>query len=257
MSDTATFVTVDGVRLETREWPGREGAAATPILLLHEGLGSVSMWRDFPASLAERTGRRVVAWSRQGYGRSDPMPGPFAPDYMHREAEKLPTLMDALGLERAHLFGHSDGGSIALIAAAHHPARIASLILEAPHVHVERITHDSIAAVKEVFAATDLAQRLGRHHADPAHSFRLWNDIWLDPRFRDWSIEALLPRIRAPALLIQGQGDEYGTLDQLDRIEAALPAARRLELASCGHSPHRDQPDAVLAAVAAFLGDFS
>jgi pimeloyl-ACP methyl ester carboxylesterase len=249
----SSFLTIGGVRLEVREWPGGAGDGDTPILLLHEGLGSVSMWRDFPARLAERTGRRVVAWSRQGYGRSDPVPRPFAPDYMHREADKLPALMDALGIARAHLLGHSDGGSIALIAAARTPERVASLILEAPHVYVEQLTCDSIAAVKEIFATTDLGARLGRHHADPTHSFGLWNDIWLDPRFRDWTIEELLPAVTAPLLIIQGLDDEYGTLDQLDRIQAALPLARRLEIARCGHSPHRDQPDAVFAAVADFL----
>lgn len=251
MTAEPAIVEVGGVRLEVADWSG-EG---TPILMLHEGLGSVSMWRDFPARLAERTGRRVVAWSRRGYGRSEPLPQKRDPDYMHREAALVPQLMDALGLGRAHFFGHSDGGSIALIAAARSSGRVASLALEAPHVFVEEITTDSISAVGEVFRTSDLGAKLGRHHLDAEHTFWRWNDIWLDPRFRDWNIEALLPDVRSPTLLIQGLDDEYGTLDQLDRIQAALPGARRLELSHCGHSPHRDQPEAVLAAVAAFLSE--
>ncbi|MEA2756938.1 MAG: hypothetical protein QOJ54_3227 [Aliidongia sp.] len=245
-------ILVGGARLEIARWPGR----SEPILLLHEGLGSVSMWRDFPERLAAATGREVIAWSRQGHGASDPIPAPRNPDYMHREAALLPSLMAALGIARAHCFGHSDGGSIALIAAAHMPERVASLILEAPHVMVEDLTVTSIAAVKATYQATDLRQKLGRHHADADHIFWRWNDIWLDPRFRAWNIEALLPAILAPALLIQGRDDEYGSFDQLDRISAVLRRTRRLELDQCGHSPHRDQPQAVLDAVAGFLADF-
>lgn len=248
MTDRA-FIVVEGIRLEAARWPGR----APAILLLHEGLGSVAMWRDFPAALAEATGHAVVAWSRQGYGASAPLPVPCAVDYMHREAALLPAVMDALGLSRAHLFGHSDGASIALIAAANQPPRIASLILEAPHVLVEPITVTSIAGAKIAYETTDLPQRLARYHDRVDEVFRRWNDIWLDPRFQSWNIEAVLKDIRAPALLIQGREDEYGTMDQLDRIAAVLPAVRRLELSPCRHSPHRDQPAAVIAAVADFL----
>jgi|HubBroStandDraft_1064217.scaffolds.fasta_scaffold00100_8 pimeloyl-ACP methyl ester carboxylesterase len=250
MSRGARLV-VDGVGLEVASWPG----AGDPILMLHEGLGSVSMWRDFPERLALATGRDVVAWSRRGYGQSDPPARPLDPDYMHAEAESLPAVMDALGIGRAHLFGHSDGASIALIAAAFRPERVASLVLEAPHVLVEQRTVDSIAAVRKVHQTTDLGIRLGRHHRDADRVFRAWSDIWLDRRFRDWNIEGLLARVTAPALLIQGLDDEYGTLDQLDRIERALPRTRRLDLARCGHSPHRDQPQAVLAAIVAFLAE--
>jgi len=211
------------------------------------------MWRDFPARLAAATGRSVIAWSRRGYGRSEPLPVPRDPDYMHKEADAVSALLDALGIERAVLFGHSDGGSIALIVAARAPERVASLILEAPHVYVEQLTVDSIAKVKTLYEVSDLGRKLGRHHADAAHVFWRWNDIWLDPRFRDWSIESLLPDVRAPALLVQGLDDEYGTMDQLDRIEAVLPRVRRLELANCGHSPHRDQEEALLTASKQFL----
>jgi|TARA_R110000782_G_scaffold79115_1_gene157317 pimeloyl-ACP methyl ester carboxylesterase len=245
----ASDLTVDGIRLETCVWEG-EGE---PLLLLHEGLGSVSMWRDFPAQLAERTGRRTIAWSRQGYGLSDLLPGPRAPDYMHREAAAALRFMDVLGIERAVLLGHSDGGSIALLAAAAAPHRVTGLILEAPHVFVEQVTIDSIAGAKTIFETSDLPRRLGRYHQDVDHVFWTWNDIWVDPAFRDWNIESCLPAVRAPALLIQGLDDEYGTLEQLDRIEAALQGTRRLELADCGHSPHRDHPKAVIGAIDTFL----
>lgn len=252
MSETSA-IRVDGALLEVRRWQGAE--QVDPILLLHEGLGSISMWRDFPARLAEATGRTVIAWSRRGYGWSDPLAGPFEPDYMHAEARLLPQVMDRLGVARAVLFGHSDGGSIALIAAALMPDRATALILEAPHVMVEAITVSSIAAIGAAYRPDDLGVKLGRHHRDPDGVFRHWNDIWLDPRFRLWNIEDFLPDIAAPALLIQGLNDEYGTLDQLDRIAAVLPRTERLELPDCGHSPHRDQRDAVIAETAAFLKD--
>jgi len=245
----SAMISVGGVQLETTTWIGQ----GTPILLLHEGLGSVSMWRDFPQRLAAATGHTVVTWSRRGHGHSDPLPSSRNPDYMHVEAGLVPAVLDALRIERAHLLGHSDGGSIALIAAARAPQRVASLILFAPHVLVEQLTYDSIFRMKDVYRQSDLGRKLARHHADADHTFWMWNDIWLDPRFRSWNIEALLPAIEAPALLIQGLDDEYGTLEQLDRIEAVLPATRRLTLERCGHSPHRDQPDAVLAAIDGFL----
>ena len=241
-------VEIAGVGLEVKALEG----TGTPILLLHEGLGSVAMWRDFPAALAAHTGKPVIAWSRTGYGQSDPLPEPRDPDYMHREADLVPQMMDALGITRAILLGHSDGGSIALIAAALHPKRITALILEAPHVFVEDVAIASIAGARDHYLASDNVERMARYHRLPDQVFWRWNDIWLDPRFRAWNIEDLLPRIAVPALLIQGLDDEYGTLEQLDRIEAALPAAARLILADCGHSPHRDQPEAVLEAVAAF-----
>jgi pimeloyl-ACP methyl ester carboxylesterase len=240
---------VDDVQLEFATWPGN----GLPILLLHEGLGSVAMWRDFPRRLALATGHPVLAWSRRGYGLSDPLAGRRGPDYMHREAVAVTRLMDALSLERAILFGHSDGASIALITAARSPDRVATLIVEAPHVFVEALSIESIARTKRLYATTKLGQSLGRYHRDPDRVFWDWNDIWLDPRFRDWSIEDLLPSIRAPALLIQGRDDEYGTMAQIDRVAAALPDVQRLELERCGHAPHRDQPDAVLRATAARL----
>lgn len=248
---SGTLIEVEGVRLEVLRWSGR----GAPIVMLHEALGSASMWRDFPERLAMRTGREVIAWSRQGYGFSDPMPGAHEPDYMHLAAARVAPLLDTLGIARAHLFGHSDGGSIALIAAAQAPARVASLVLEAPHVLVEQLTHDSIAKVSAAYPTSGLAPKLARYHRDPDDVFARWSAIWLDPRFMAWNIEDVLPQVKAPALLIQGRDDEYGTLDQLTRIERAVGETQRLELDCCGHSAHRDQPEAVLAATSAFLRD--
>ncbi|MDB5364571.1 MAG: alpha/beta hydrolase [Rhodospirillales bacterium] len=251
MSDDPFLLVVDGVRLEVARWMRAD--AATPILLLHEGLGSVAMWRDFPERLADATGRTVLAWSRQGYGNSDLRAAARDPDYMHLEAARLPALLDALGLERAHLFGHSDGATIALLAAADDRAsRLTSLTLAAPHVFVEQVTIDGIAAIRERY--DELAPRLGRYHRDAAHVFHGWSDIWLDPRFRDWNIETVLPRITAPVLLIQGVDDEYATMEQLDRIERGVGGeVHRLELEACGHSPHRERTDVVLDAVKKFV----
>jgi pimeloyl-ACP methyl ester carboxylesterase len=242
-----------GTRIEFARWSG--GERRLPILLLHEGLGSVALWKQFPGLLAAATERDVIAWSRQGHGWSDPISSARAPDYMHREAELLPALHAALGIERAHWLGHSDGGSIALIGASRFPDLAVSLILEAPHVFVEELTVASIAAIGAAYPESDMGERMKRYHADPDHIFARWNDIWLDPAFRDWNIEAQLPQVRAPALLIQGIDDEYGTMVQLDRIADVLPAVDRLELAACGHSPHRDCEAAVIEAVRVFLAD--
>ena len=222
------------------------------IVLLHEGLGSVAMWKSFPAALAERTGCCVFAYSRAGHGRSAPAALPREPDYLEREAiEVLPDVLAAAGIERPILFGHSDGGSIALAFAATYPEALSGLILEAPHVFVEDLSVESIAATRTTFPT--FRERLARYHDDVDATFRGWNDIWLDPRFRGWSIVDWLARIRVPVLAIQGRDDEYGTLAQLDAIEANIPGARRLVIDRCGHSPHRDAEAAVLAAAAAFV----
>jgi pimeloyl-ACP methyl ester carboxylesterase len=215
----------------------------------------VSAWRDFPAALASRIGSRVAAYSRLGHGASDPAPLPRPIDFLHGEADALPAVMDALGMDRPALFGHSDGGSIALIAAAAYPDRVHALVLEAPHVFVEDVSVSSIAVMKTAFDEGDLRARLARHHGPNVDiAFRGWNDVWLDPAFRGWSIEALLPRIVCPVLVIQGEDDEYGTLAQVERIaRRASGPVETLVLAACGHAPHRDQRDRVLSSVAAFL----
>jgi pimeloyl-ACP methyl ester carboxylesterase len=245
-------VIVAGHELEIQTF-GEETNRA-PIVMLHEGVGSVAMWRDFPARLADRTARRVVAYSRYGYGRSAVLRERRTVEYMHREGEVvLPELLDALGIARAVPFGHSDGGSIALLFAARFPAACEALILEAPHVFVEPLTLASIAKARERALGGDLLARLARYHDDPARTFWGWNDIWLDPAFRSWDITAVLARISAPILAIQGEDDEYGTAAQLDAIAARVPQFDALVLDACGHSPHRSDPEAVLTAAARFL----
>jgi pimeloyl-ACP methyl ester carboxylesterase len=249
------FVLVQGHRIEVEEIAGARSDAPS-LIFLHEGLGSVALWRDFPAKLAAKTGAATVVYSRYGYGKSDPIAAPHAPDYMHKEAlEALPELRQKLGLENPILIGHSDGASIALIHAGSGRWPVRALILEAPHVFVEDVTIASIEAAKDVYRSTDLRQRLARYHADPDSAFRGWNDIWLHPDFRRWNIEEVLPGVRCPVLAIQGADDEYGTLAQIDTIERGVRGRfERLVLASCKHSPHRDQEAATLAAMADFIG---
>jgi pimeloyl-ACP methyl ester carboxylesterase len=247
------FVEIDGCRLETA-WiaPARTGGPT--IVMLHEGLGSVALWKDFPQRLAERTGCGVLSYSRYGHGASTALAERRPVEYMHREGEVvLPALLGHFGIERPVLFGHSDGGSIALIHAGRRPDAVAGLILEAPHVFVEDLTVASIAGAKRLYETTDLAGKLRRYHQDVDRTFRGWNDIWLDPRFRLWNIEAYLPAIRCPILAIQGEDDEYGTQAQLDAIAAAVPRTEIALLPACGHAPHRDQGAAVLERSAAFI----
>jgi pimeloyl-ACP methyl ester carboxylesterase len=244
---------IDGRRLEIAHWrvPGR--AVEPPIVMLHEGLGSVALWKDFPQKVAQRCGHDVIAYSRYGHGRSEPLAAPREVDYMHREAQRvLPALLDELGLSRPILLGHSDGGSIALIFAGTHPGAVTALILEAPHVFVEDLTVASIAGARVAFDTTDLGAKLGRYHDNPARTFRGWNDIWLDPRFRSWNIESYLETIDAPILLVQGREDEYGTLAQLEAI-ASRTDARIAIVERSGHSPHRDQVEATLDAMTSFI----
>jgi pimeloyl-ACP methyl ester carboxylesterase len=235
--------------------PERTGA---PLLVfLHEGLGSLSMWRDFPAALCDATGSRGLVYSRPGYGRSTPRDGSEAwgLDFMHRQAhEVLPALLDALRTDApVWLFGHSDGGSIALLFAARFPERTAGTVVLAPHIVVEDLSVQSIARTRSAYLETDLRQRLSRHHDDPDSAFWGWNDIWLHPPFRQWSIEREIEAIRGPLLALQGIDDEYGTLEQIRGIARRVPQTRLLELPACGHSPHRDQPQAVIDAVRDFL----
>ncbi|HET9822640.1 MAG TPA: alpha/beta fold hydrolase [Burkholderiaceae bacterium] len=243
------------VDIEVR-WIAPERRDAPLVVFLHEGLGSVAMWRDFPQRLCDAAGARGLVYSRPGYGRSTPRPGAeaWAPDFMHRQAhEVLPALLAALGIdaarERPWLLGHSDGGSIALLYAARFPRQVAGLAVLAPHILVEDVSIASIARAREAYLAGDLRARLARHHADPDSAFWGWNDIWLHPAFRAWSIEDELGAIACPLLAVQGLEDEYGTLEQVRGIARRVPGARVLELADCGHSPHRDQPEAVIAAV--------
>ena len=236
-------------------WVGPARSAHPPVVFLHEGLGSVSMWRGFPAAFCTAFGLRGFVYSRPGYGGSTPKPPDerWTPDFMHVQArEVLPRVLEAAGIERPWLFGHSDGASIALLHAGRFD--VAGLVLMAPHCFVEAVSIDSIEEARVAYAAGELRTRLARHHADVDSAFRGWNDAWLSPAFRDWNIVAELPAIRCPVLAIQGEGDVYGTLEQIRVIERALPGKTRLlVLAECGHSPHRDQAAAVIAAAGDFI----
>jgi pimeloyl-ACP methyl ester carboxylesterase len=250
---------IEGLELGGRflEVLDRAGDPALPALvLLHEGLGSVGLWRDFPADLAGATGARVVAYSRFGHGASDPPPRPRTSRFMHEEAlEVLPALLDALRIEDPILVGHSDGASIALIHAARHRER--GVVAIAPHVFVEELGLAEIRKARTAFETGDLRERMARHHRDPDAAFHGWNDVWLHPDFPRWSIEDDLADVACPLLLIQGTEDQYGTLEQLDRIEAAVAGpVERLHLA-CRHAPHLEAPEATLAATAGFIGQLS
>jgi pimeloyl-ACP methyl ester carboxylesterase len=226
------------------------------IVMLHEGLGSLSMWRDFPEELARATGSRILVYSRFGYGRSSPLQGPRGVDYMHAEAcIWLPSILERLEIRRPVLFGHSDGASIALIHAGRAESDVSGIIAVAPHVKVEDITVRGIEAIRIAYANTDLRARLSRHHTDVDSAFWGWNQIWLDPAFRCWNIESLLPAIRCPILAIQGEDDEYGTMEQIASIARTAPRARLLQLGACRHSPHRDQRQPVLAAAREFIAE--
>ena len=242
------------------KWLRRSDTAAPLLVFLHEGLGSVSMWRDFPAALCETLQCRGLVYSRPGYGQSTPRAASEAwdTDFMHHQAyEVLPALLKALGVDTAKdkpwLFGHSDGGSIALLFAAHFPDQVAGAIVVAPHILVEDVSVASIAEARTAYLQTDLRQRLARHHADVDSAFWGWNDVWLLPAFRNWRIDAKLSSITCPLLAIQGVNDEYGTLEQVRGIARLTPQCELVELANCGHSPHRDQKDRLIEAVHHFF----
>jgi len=230
------------------------GAARPTLVLLHEGLGSVAMWRDFPGRLAHATGCDALVYSRYGYGDSDPLTAPRGVRYMHDEAlVTLPELLDKLAIARPILVGHSDGGSIALIHAGARTRPVVAVVTLAAHVLVEDISVASIAAAKTAYETTDLRAKLARYHADVDSAFWGWNRIWLHPDFRAWNIEEYLPHITCPVLAIQGDDDEYGTMEQMRRIGARVADVDLVELEDCRHSPHRDQPEAVLDAITRFV----
>jgi pimeloyl-ACP methyl ester carboxylesterase len=248
---------IGGTALEVQHIPGRVDATRAPIVFLHEGLGSVAMWREWPQSVCEATGRAGIVYSRRGYGGSDPVPdvrgrGRLGVDYMHREArEVLPALLESLGIERPVLVGHSDGGSIALLHAADFP--VSACVVMAPHVIVEDKSVRAIEEARAAFESGGLRERLGRYHCDVDGAFWQWNDIWLDPAFRAFDIRAECRRITAPVLAIQGEEDPYGTLRQIDEIAPTRGPFERCVLHPCGHSPQRDQPDAARERIARFL----
>ena len=244
---------IDGKRLETM-WIEPQQDGLPTIVMLHEGLGSIALWKDFPAQLAARTGSGVLVYSRYGHGSSDKLVEKRPVRFMHREGEiVLPELLGKLGIAKSILIGHSDGGSIALIFAGNYPDAVSGLILEAPHVFVEDLSIASIAQAKVTYKTTDFPQRLGRYHANVDATFWGWNDIWLDPAFRSWNIEEYVPRITCPVLCIQGEEDEYGTIAQVEAIKDGAPQTQIAMLSNCKHSPHRDQAEKTLELMAEFV----
>ena len=247
-------IAIQGREIEVRMIPGA-ATGCPPLVFLHEGLGCVSLWRDFPDHVVRRVGAPAVVYSRFGYGRSSGLTAPRTPHFMHEEAlEVLPALLDTLGVTAPILIGHSDGASIALIHAAVSARPTTAVVLMAPHVLVEAISVESIARVTETYERSDLKARLARHHINVDDAFLGWSRIWLDPRFRTWNLARETQALAVPTLLIQGDDDEYGTLAQLDAIgELAPGAVQRVVLANCGHAPHRDQEATVLDAIAGFV----
>ena len=233
---------------------GGAGAPAPVLVFLHEGLGSIRQWRDFPAQVARATGCRALVYDRYGYGNSDVLREPrVGVEFMHDAAlNELPELLENLNIENPVLVGHSDGASIALIHAGTYPVR--GLAVMAPHVFIEDVCVASIAKANAAFETSDLSKRLGKYHRNARKTFHLWADAWLDPAFRKWNIEEYLPRIRCPVLAIKGETDEYGSMAQLDAIARQVNGpCELLKLPDCGHAPQRDQPERVLEAVAQFV----
>ena len=256
---------VSGVQLEVAI-VGPVSPSTPALVFLHEGLGSVSLWRDWPAQLCSQLEMPGLVYSRQGYGQSDATAnvrnnskvlngvrqGRLQADYMHHEAlAVLPRLLQGLGIQNPILIGHSDGGTIALIYASHHP--VAACVVMAPHVMVEDISVHAIAQARDAFIEGSLRERLAKFHADVDGAFWQWNDVWLSSAFRGFDIRKEIEGITAPLLAIQGEEDAYGTMAQIDDIALHVPHAEQVKLASCGHSPHRDQPSQVQSAIAKFL----
>ena len=241
------------LRLET-ERVGEAAAALPTVVFLHEGLGSVAMWKGFPQAFCAANDLAGVVFSRYGYGRSTPKPADerWAPDFMHAQAfEVLPALLDRLGVERPWLFGHSDGGSIALLHASRFP--VAGVVAVAPHLFVEDVSIASIEQARIAFETGDLRRGLAKYHDDPDSAFRGWNDAWLSPAFRAWNIEAEIAAIDCPVLAVQGENDEYGSLEQIRAIARHAPQTELLPIARCGHSPHRDQPEVLIREAGRFI----
>ena len=241
-------------------WINGEHADRPLMVFLHEGLGSLAMWKAFPQLLCDALVCRGLVYSRPGYGRSAPRPADevWALDFLHRQAfEVLPALLQGLGVDAAHdniwLLGHSDGGSISLLYAARFPDRVAGAVVLAPHIGVEDVAIASIELARQAYQESDLRQRLSRYHDDPDSAFWGWNRIWLHPPFKAWSIEDEISSITCPLLAVQGKGDEYGTLAQIHGIKIRVPQTELLALDNCGHSPHRDQSETLIQAVSSFF----
>lgn len=240
------------------QWVGDPDSSMPVVVFLHEGLGSISMWKDYPEQFCRAFGFKGLVYSRYGHGHSTPRPRDELPqmDFMHRQAiELLPALLRHLGISRPWLFGHSDGASIALIFAARLPDQLAGAVVVAPHILVEDLTVAGIAAARPVYeqGGRGLRAGLARYHADVDSVFYGWNDVWLKPEFRQWNIEDELKDITCPLLAVQGDNDEYGTMEQVYGIARRVPHAKIVALPDCGHSPHRDQPEALTREAGNFI----
>lgn len=243
------------LRLEY-QWVGAERSEHPVIVFLHEGLGSTALWKDFPETFCRTHGFRGLVFSRYGYGQSTPRPAAekLPVSFMHAQAHQvLPAFFSELGIVKPWLFGHSDGASITLLYASRFSEKLSGIVVAAPHIFVEDITVDNIRAAREAYLTQGLRTRLARYHDDIDSAFWGWNDIWLDPAFRAWNIEQELDAISCPVLAIQGEDDEYGTLEQVYGIQRKIPAAQIVVLPQCGHSPHRDQAQALSTEVAHFI----
>lgn len=243
------------LRLEY-QWVGARRSAHPAVVFLHEGLGSIALWKDFPEKFCLEHGLTGLVFSRYGYGQSTPRPAQekWPVSFMHEQAHQvLPIFFSHLGISKPWLFGHSDGASIALLYASRFSEQLSGIVVAAPHILVEDLTIASIRVARDAYLTQDLRSRLGRYHADADSAFWGWNDIWLDPAFRAWNIENDLSTISCPILAIQGEDDEYGTLEQIYGIQRKVPATRIAVLPQCGHSPHRDQAQALSQEVAHFI----
>ena len=253
ISTQTDYLTAGGHRLEYKYL--RASSSTRPVVVfLHEGLGSIALWREFPRQVFDSCDCSILLYSRYGYGHSQQLTEARKADFMHDEALiTLPELLDKLEVHNPVLFGHSDGASIALIHAGGSQRPVAGLTVMAPHVNVEQVCLSSIRAAAHAFRNTDLPQKLGRYHANAESTFWGWNNIWLDSEFESWSIEAYLPKIECPILAIQGEEDEYGTMRQIELIGQTVRNASLLKVPDCRHSPHRDQPGVVITALQQFL----
>jgi len=248
------FVSVAGIRLEYA-WHGPQPQAAPTLVFLHEGLGSIGQWRDFPAALTSRTGFGALVYSRRGHGFSEPLDAPLPIRFMHDEAlTVLPALLAHFQINRPILIGHSTGASIGLIYAGSGAGQPLGVVVEAPHVFVEDTTVRRIAELKTIYPESDLRRKLARHHGNVDAVFGSWTDIWLHRGFSTWNIAEYLPRVACPVLVIQGLQDEYGTTKQVDAIVSGLNSrCESLVLDHCGHAPHFDQREIVETAVVEFV----
>jgi pimeloyl-ACP methyl ester carboxylesterase len=244
-----------GATLEGRAFGPAPGDAPT-LVLLHEGLGSLGLWRDFPAKLTAATGCGVFAYSRRGYGHSDPVQVPRPLDYMTREAiDVLPDVLSAIGFRHGVLIGHSDGASIAaLYAGGVQDHRVRGIVLMAPHFFTEPEGLASIAETRDAYQSGNLRERMAKYHADVDGAFWGWNKAWLDPGFEAWNIEDAIAYIRVPVLAIQGEDDKYGTPAQIHALEDGLYSPLDVEIfRGCGHSPFIDQAEWTIAAITDFV----